>query len=238
LHGLFLYKLLRAQGIDVRISGNPLHEVNYLIARGIEDCLSNPVILLLVNIPIQIACNLVANAVSKLGKRRRAPTDILLELDEHGKRARYTCEGTPLSDDQFRGLLSTMNERHQNYAHAAQVPTPFPEKRMPLVLEHTGRVVGWAKAVEDDVALKIEDGLVTDADTWKRIQNGSLKGFSIGGLVRKATCSTCGGSFIECEHIPGRVTLTEVDLGEISIVADPVYPLTDVRWRFDGEEPG
>jgi len=237
-HGLLVYKLLRAQGIDVRVSGNPLHEVNYVITRGLKDWLSNPVNLLLVGIPLQIACGWLANALPKPGKRRREPTDILLELDEDGKRARYTYEGTPLSDDQFNGLVSAMNERRQNHAHAGRMPTPYPERRMPLFLEHTGQIVGSATVVLDEVGLRIDDGVVTDDHTMQRIRDGSLKGFSIGGLVRKATCGTCGGSFLECEHMPTLVTLTEVDLGEISIVANPAYPFTDIKLKPGGKEPG
>jgi hypothetical protein len=238
LHGLFLYKLLRQQGIDVRISGNPQHEVNYLITRGLEDWLSNPVNLLLVGVPLQIACGWLANALPKLGKRHRQPTDVLLELDEDGKGAHYTCQGTPLTDAQFTSLLTAMNDRRHNHAHAGRIPIPYPDRRTPLFLEHTGRVVGWAKVVLDDVGLKVDDAVVTDAETMRRIKDGSLKGFSIGGLVRQAKCSNCGGSFIECEHIPNLVTLTEVDLGEISIVAHPAYSLADVKVETGEEEPG
>lgn len=70
----------------------------------------------------------------------------------------------------------------------------------------------------------MDEATITDADTMRRIDEGSLEGFSIDLLVRGATCEIRGESYFDCRHI-GRphidgtvctVRLTKINIGEIS----------------------
>jgi phage head maturation protease len=70
----------------------------------------------------------------------------------------------------------------------------------------------------------------------KRIREGELKGFSFGGLVRKLKCSICKSDYLKCNHISGKhykgdmciCNLKEIDLAEISVVKDPINPLSKI----------
>lgn len=60
----------------------------------------------------------------------------------------------------------------------------------------------------------------------------SRVGLSIGGIIQKAVCSICGKDAVKCAHITGHeyigqrcyVTITQVDLVEVSIVSRPEQP--------------
>ena len=233
-------KLLRAEGLDVRVSGNPSDELNYYSAKGIREWLSDPVILTLVGIPLSIVCGVISNLLSnKLAGKKLSRTDMVLELDKDGTRAHYTCEGTPLENGQLHALLGAMQERHKVHPSVTQLRSPYPDRQVPLFLEHTGQVVGWGRVIDGDRGLRVEDAVITDSEVWRRVAEGSLKGFSIGALVREARCEICGESYFECSHIAGQnydgtpchVRLTKLDLAEISIVESPVNPLARIHWK-------
>jgi phage head maturation protease len=72
-----------------------------------------------------------------------------------------------------------------------------------------------------------------------RIENGELKGFSIGGLVTKSVCQICGCDYVECLHITGEVyegvtcsnIIEKCDLAEVSVVQDPANPLCNIKFK-------
>jgi len=239
---LDILKFLRAEGVDVRVSGDPSHELNYLSQKGVHEWLSDPVILQLVNITVSIACGIISTALYNMYAGKKPDhTDVVLELDNEGKRAHYACDGVPLKTPEFNALLKAMQERRKVHPDVRLLESPYPTRPMPLCLEHTGRVVGWGRVVADDDTRshRIEDALITDIDTWRRIKEGSLRGFSIGLLVREAQCEICGESYFECGHIASQqyagiscaVRLTKFDLCEISIVTSPINPLANLHWR-------
>jgi hypothetical protein len=233
-------KLLRGEGLDVRVSGNPSHELNYHSTKGVREWLSDPVIFTLVGIPLSIVCGVISNVLcNKFVGKKLSRTDLVLELDNDGTRAHYACDGTPLEDRQFDALLGAIQERHRVHPSETQLRSPYPDRQVPLFLEHTGQVVGWGKVIADDRGLMVEDAVITDAEVWRRVTQGSLKGFSIGVLVREARCEICRESYFECSHIAGQnydgapchVRLTKVDLAEVSIVENPVNPLAQIHWK-------
>ncbi len=241
---LELLKLLRAEGLDIQVSGDPSHELNYLGRKGVHEWLSDPVIVQLVGIPLSIVCGMVSNALYNMFARKKPNhTDVVLELDDNGNRARYACDGTPIEASQFNALLSAMQERRKVHSSVLQLSSPYPTRPVPLFLEHTSQVVGWGRVVaNDDIrGLYVEDAVITDAEVSRRIKDGSLKGFSIGVLVREARCEICGESYFKCSHIAGQcyggtvclVSLTKLDLCEVSIVANPVQPAATIHWKSD-----
>jgi hypothetical protein len=241
---LELFKLLRAEGLDIRVSGDPSHELNFLSRKGVHEWLSDPVIIQLVSIPLSIACGVLSNALYNMYARKKPDqTNVVLELDSNGTHAHYTCDGTPLESSQFDALLSAMQKRREVHLNVTQHRSPYPTRPAALFLEHTRQVVGWGMVVADDDirGLRVEDAVITDTEVWKRIKERSLKGFSIGLLVREALCETCGESYFRCSHIVGKcyagiscqVRLTKCDMCEISIVANPVNPLANLHWKGD-----
>jgi hypothetical protein len=239
---LDLMKAMRAAGVDVIVTGNPSHEVNFLTQKGVKELLADPLFLLAVGIPINIVCGLLANALPQWFKTKNVTAaDVVIEIDEGGRKARFTADGRPMDDTKFQALLSAMNQRNLRDGHTPYREPPFPARPIPIFLEHTDRVIGWGRVEVADDALFVRDALITDDDTLSKVKNRTLRGFSIGGLVRKATCGICSKSYFDCNHI-GRETydgkvctvkLTKLDLVEISVVADPVNP--DARIHFQGE---
>lgn len=240
---LHLAKLLRAEGATISIDGDPSHELNYLALKGVHEWLADPIVLLVLGVPISVACNLLSNVIYDLAKGRKSrSTDVLIEMDEGGVRGHFASDGEPLSDAQFSSLVSAMNERHAVQHLTPQVP-PNPSRPVPIYLEHSDRIVAWGRLAVDDHGLAVEDALVFDDETWVWIESGALRGMSIGALVRKATCSICRQSYFDCPHlatdsydgVPCIVTLEELDLGEVSLVQNPANPLARVH-RLGSDE--
>jgi hypothetical protein len=197
-----------------------------------------------VNIPVSIACEILSTALYNIFAGKKPDhTDIALELDNGGKRAHYTCDGVPLKSPEFIALLNAMQDRRKVHPNFRLLKSPYPTKPVPLCLEHTGQVVGWGRIVADDHSMRIEDSVITDTDTWRRIKERSLKGISIGLLVREAQCEICGESYFECGHIAKQqnggvscaVRLTKSDLCEISIVTSPINLLANLHWEGEGK---
>jgi hypothetical protein len=94
---LELFKLLRAEGLDIRVSGDPSHELNFLSRKGVHEWLSDPVIIQLVSIPLSIACGVLSNALYNMYARKKPDqTNVVLELDSNGTHAHYTDRRIPL----------------------------------------------------------------------------------------------------------------------------------------------
>jgi hypothetical protein len=242
---LELFKLLRAEGLDIEVSGDPSHELNYLSRKGVQEWLSDPVIVQLVGIPVSIICGVISTLLyNKFAGGKLDHTDVVLELDNHGNRGHYRCDGTPLDTPEFNALLKAMQERRAVYPNITLLRSPYPTRPIPLFLEHTSQVVGWGTVVADDDirGMRVEDALITDAEVWRRIKEGQLKGFSIALLVKEARCEVCGESYFECGHIAGQfyngiscvVRLMKFDMCEISVVANPVNPNCTLYWKGAG----
>lgn len=88
------------------------------------------------------------------------------------------------------------------------------------------------------------------ADVIARLESGILKECSVGVLVDRAVCSSCGAdqAITCCEHIPGReydgkLCVMELDGAkdayEVSLVAVPAQPAAGVvkSKRYGGQEP-
>ncbi len=241
---LHLIKQLRGQGYRVIVEPNDGTPLNYIAEKGFHELLSDPVIAMLVGIPINIATNLFSNwAYDRLNKKKArlgdGDTHAVLEFDEQGRRARYDQSGAAISDERFGLLLASLDERARRYHEVMDTRPPDPARPIPLQLEHTDKIVGWAQISVDEAGLKVDGGHVFDDDTRARIESGELKGFSIAALVKSAECSICHGEYVECDHIAneeygGRrctVALVRTDLAEISIVKEPVNPAALLQVR-------
>ena len=233
---LHLMKLLRAQGVSVRVDGDPDDELNYLALKGLREWLSDPIVVTSLSIPIGVMSGLIANALSDLVKGRSSrSTDVLIALADDGSGLHYASDGRRLSKSEFNRLMRSVDRRY-SIAHPARVSSPDASRPVPVYLEHTDKVVAWGRLSVDSVGLKVDEAVVTDDETWARLRDGSLAGMSIGALVRRSKCSICGESYFDCWHLSGNsydgescyVTIEELDLGEVSLVTDPANPLARV----------
>jgi len=163
-------------------------------------------------------------------KPRDEEVRIVLETGQHDNKVRFDYKGKPLSNDQFQAILAAFKGQQQNYRQSVQIIAPDPTMRVPIFLEHTPKIVGWARVWHDkDGSLKAETK-ITDDDVWEKIENGTMKGLSYGALVGKTTCSICQQEYMNCNHIAGEVhhqnectvRLEQIDHAEVSIVSDPV----------------
>jgi hypothetical protein len=161
----------------------------------------------------------------------------MVEFDGSGKKLRYDHRGNPISDERFASLLKALDERARRYDELRRRAPPDPNRPVPIYLEHITKIVGWGRVEVDDTGLKVENAIVTDDETWTRIESGELKGLSIGAVVGGSRCSICGEDYVSCNHVGGReyngvrcaVHIDELEPEEISIVRNPAQPLAKLR---------
>jgi hypothetical protein len=236
---LHVAKVLRAQGYAVTI-GDDDTEINLLTEKGFAEIASNPLVLTLLEVPLEIIAVLIAQHFID---RRKAgaltsSTNVLLKMTKDGNEITYSQDGSTVAPEVVRDMLDAMRAQQEAYRRATLTPAPTQERPVPLLLEHTGQVVGWCRISVRPEGLHVDEGVIDDGETRRRVENGELRGFSIAGLARRATCSICGESYFECDHLSGyeysgtmcRVTMNKMDLAEISIVADPINEKTLIQF--------
>ncbi|MGD0567418.1 MAG: hypothetical protein ABSA78_03355 [Candidatus Sulfotelmatobacter sp.] len=236
---LHLIKTLRAQGHSVVVEPDDGTKLNYLAEKGFRELLSDPIYAFVIGIPTSLILNLIANWVFQLKRPKPDGVNLVLEFDENGNKVRYSESGRPVTQEQFQSILSALEARKRRFEESRKVNTPYPGYVIPVHLEHTGKVVGWSKGfiVDDQKKTIATDEIrICDDETRERIQRGELRGFSIAGIVTKATCLICGADYVDCDHIASvsyegeKCTVrTTTRPAEISIVKDPVQPLARIR---------
>lgn len=230
---LHVIKMLREKGIPARVVPE-VGELNYLAEKGIRDFLRDPLYATLINVPLSVVASIVATMITNQWAAPPPPqeTHIVLEVQTDGQRLKYDHLGQPVSDEKFRAMLSVMQERARLSEAARMIPSPHPDKPVPIFLEHTHKIAGWGRVARGDGGLIVEDAIITDGSTAARVRAGDLGGLSIACLVRRSTCRYCKNSYFTCYHIAGQVYEGEecvnqidgADLIEVSIVKDPVNP--------------
>jgi len=232
---LHLIKRLRTNGYEVVVAPDNGSRLYYLTRKGVAEFFADPLLVFLVNIPVTTIVTLLTGLIQdRLKSGRPKPRDeevrIVLETGQHDNKVRFDYKGKPLSNDQFQAILAAFKGQQQNYRQSVQIIAPDPTMRVPIFLEHTPKIVGWARVWHDkDGSLKAETK-ITDDDVWEKIENGTMKGLSYGALVGKTTCSICQQEYMNCNHIAGEVhhqnectvRLEQIDHAEVSIVSDPV----------------
>jgi hypothetical protein len=237
---LHLIKVIRSQGYSVIVEPENDAKLTYFTRKGLQDLLSDPVMLFVINIPISIITGIVSAWLYDLLKRPVKPNDIKvsIEIDENGQKARYDHQGDPISNERFELLLSELSNRSERYTKVQHTQPPDSKLSIPIHLEHSDKIIGWAeKLSKDDMGIKVEGVRIVDDETWQRIQNNELKGISIGGIVLRSTCTICNGEYTDCNHITNisygnEICGNQIDsfrIAEISIVAEPVNPLAQIR---------
>jgi predicted DNA binding CopG/RHH family protein len=238
---LHLIKTLRTQGYSVVVEPDDGTKLNYSVEKGVREILTDPIYALVIQIPLSLMLNMIANWLCQL-KRPHKPDDVnlILEFDEDGNKVRYSESGRPVSDEKFKSILSALETRKRRFEESRKLTPPDPEYFFPIHLEHTGKVVGWSKGLifnDQKGTMEVDTARILDDEAWNRIEGGELTGFSMAGIVSTATCLICGEEYVDCNHIAGTkydgvectVRLLKILPAEISIVKDPVQPLARIK---------
>jgi hypothetical protein len=236
---LDLIKYLRSQGYDVIVEPNDGSTLHYISRKGVLDLLSDPIMLFVLGIPVAVLVNLISSWLYE--HLKRVPTSngtkIAIEFDEQGKKVRYNHSGTPISEERFRSMLAELSERTKRYAELQKIKAPDEIRPIPIHLEHSDKIIGWAERFSrDSVGIRVEGIRITEDEVWQRVQSGDLKGLSIAGIVTHSTCSICNSKYVDCNHITGEAysgkeCVNRIDsflIAEISIVAQPTNPLAQI----------
>jgi len=240
---LELIKALRSEGCLVVIEPDDGSKIEYYIRKGALDFLKDPLFLVLVGIPIAFFVN-IASAVFYdrwLKKRPVSPSGIVespqqsnlvVEVQGPGESFYYDHNGLRIELDRAREAVTLLGQQAAVLSAMRTAESPYPDMPFPICLEHTSRIVGWANLREDEKGLLVSPGVISDRETWSRIERGELRGFSIAGAVRESQCSLCNADYAECNHISGldyegrscSNIIRDVDLVEVSIVEEPINP--------------
>jgi hypothetical protein len=232
-------KRLRESGYSVAVDPEDGSELTYATQKGLREFLADPIIMLVVGIPISVMVNLLSTWLYE--KFKRLPNDedinIILEVDENGERIRYNHKGNQISEKKFKSVLKLMERRVQEYEKSQALVPPDPTRPVPIFLEHTDKLIGWGQVLTDEVGLKLKSVEIIDKKTSKRVAKGTLEGISIAGLIDNSTCTICEGKYVECNHIGGKeyegeecaIRVDGILLTEISFVKKPVQPLARIE---------
>lgn len=243
---LDLIKSLRLQGYEVIVDPNNGKKLNYLVQKGWYEKLSDPIFLAVVNIPISFLTSYLASWVYEYRKNKQALNeeanekviDFIIEYTEKGRKLRFNHKGEEISDEKFKHILKVISDKIESFAKSQKNYREVRFHPIPIYLEHTDRVVGWAdKYSIDETGVKLDCILIKDDETYERIEKGELKGLSVGGIVTKSTCQICKKDYVDCNHITGfsygkKICTNGIDkilLVEMSIVKTPIQPLALIQ---------
>lgn len=228
------------QGYSVRVEPDDGEKLNYLSQKGWQETLSDPVFLFVIGIPLALLLNLISNWLYDHLKRTPEPNDasLVLEYAESGNRVRYNHSGQQISEERFRAILSSLDERKHRFAESQKITSPDPAHPYPVHLEHTPKIIGWAQDIyKDDIGIRLDGIKIVDDETWQRIQSGELTGLSPGGVITSSVCQICKRDYIDCNHIAGEtyegeectVWIASMCIAEFSIVKEPAQPLAKLH---------
>jgi len=239
---LLLLKRLRKKGYKVEVLPDNGKKIEYLAKKGFTDFLTDPLVLQVVGIPISILTGLVSSWLYDMLRSRtnrestQVPeqTNIVISIKEQGRTVHYDHKGREISDERFRDILSLLQAQRDGYSESLRAVPSDPELPIPMYLEHTNKIIGWANLRMGDRGLEVAPAQIIDAETWKRMQEEELRGFSISGIVTESECSICHGDFTTCNHGAREhneqedcvVRISGIQLCEVSVVKDPVNPET------------
>ena len=236
---LHIAKLLRENGYSVIVEPDDDSRLNYITRKGLKEFLVDPIHLIIVGIPITVVVNILSTWLYQTFKKtpRTEELNIVLEVDDHGRRLRYNHQGEPLSENRFRSILRLIERQAQRFKDLQTIDPPDPTKPLPIFLEHTDKLVGWGRASLDEKGLRVDDVQIIHKKTLKRMKEGELKGLSIAGLIHDSRCSICDLQYVDCNHITGQLydgqeCLNRIDgilLAETSLVEKPVQPKAKIE---------
>ncbi len=235
---LILVKTLRSAGYDVTLLPKEI-KYQYLFKKGETNFLADPANLLLIGIPVAIATTLISNWIQKLldksQDKKVEPNIIIINNTTTNQTINHLNQ--TVADSIIKKSKEESYSLSNALAECLRTQSPYPELPFPILLEHQPVIVGWCTLKIDDTGLLIDEGRITDVDTYKRIQSGELKGGSVTGVAVDSVCSICEKDYISCNHIVGEEYegiqctnhIVKAGLIEVSIVAAPINSKTLIK---------
>jgi hypothetical protein len=188
--------------------------------------LSDPIVLFIISIPINLILTIVGSYIYDRFKKVNAPPVLIIVLSREGDiEGCYDEKGKAIPIVNTQDTILKLREPIPYYTCI-----PNLERPIPIFLEHTSKVVGYAeKIVLEGKGLLVENVKIHDDAVSHQIKLGELIGFSVGAIAKKYECSICHKDYLKCKHIRGKsyngekayCEIKEADLVEISIVSDP-----------------
>ncbi|MES2727773.1 MAG: hypothetical protein V4643_11765 [Bacteroidota bacterium] len=228
LDTLILIKILREEGYEVQILPLDERPVQYVFRKGLTEILSDPINIMLFNIPITIVTNIISNYIQKnLDKssdKKTNPDKNIIIIEGNNNNVFYNYEGDMIKENDIairtNRILDTQNKFEK--AFKTKAPEKFPP--VPIFYEHQPEIVGWCRIKMDAKGLLVSEGQILDKKIKNKIAKGTIKGLSVTGIATKTECSTCKSDFITCLHFGDGVTNTIVkaDFIEVSLVKTPL----------------
>ncbi|SNS84084.1 hypothetical protein SAMN05421640_1469 [Ekhidna lutea] len=234
---LALVKTLRNKGFEVEFIPDDSRELKYLFRKGDFTLFQDPFFLFLIGIPTTIVINVINEFIKKKLEKSKEKnptfetnvnTDNVIINNISGNEI-VSIDGKTLSQNSLvrkeNEVQKVANEFHDSF----KANSPHPELPVPIFLEHTSKIIGWADISINDEGIVIESCTIDDPESWKRIKNSELRGASISGIADKTTCSICEKDYVSCNHVSGEIYnnkmcvnyIVKARLAEISLVKHP-----------------
>ena len=235
---LILAKTLRAEGYKVVVepdNGTPVH---YLYSKGLKEWFTDPVNLILFNVPITILTTLIANQIQKLLDWNGKQYTPNLNIEVSGSSKSYNYRGSEQTKENKARITTIRKELKDGFERCFSITSPNIKYPTPIFLEHKPKIVGWCRIWEDERGLATE-GLIIDKVVKRRINQKRLNGASITGIASVTLCSICNSNYVECNHLAGKEYygvlcsnhIIKTDFVEVSIVKTPVNSQCLLGWR-------
>src|SRR5579872_4318099 len=203
---LELIKALRSEGCLVAVEPDDGSKLEYYIRKGALDFLKDPLYVVLVGIPISFFVNVASSLFcDRWLKKRPISTEgivespqnsnIVVEVQGQGDLSYYDHNGLRIDRNRAREAVSILGQQAVAISAMRAAESPYPDMPFPICLEHASRIIGWANLKEDERGLLVSPGVISDHETWARIERGELRGLSIAGAVRESQCSICNADY-------------------------------------------
>lgn len=235
LESLILIKYLRSEGYEICVLPNNKVSIEYLFKKGVRDFLSDPLNIVLIQIPIGIATSLMANYIQELIAKKlnyKAGSRIKINSENitliHSNHF-FDIHGIKITKNIYNSKINNHKKKAEKFNKFISLNSPFFEYPAPIFLEHEPVIVGWCTLYVDETGLRTE-GVITNEIIKRRVSQGRYKGASVTGIAKVTECSICKENFINCNHIAGQIyndkectnKILEADFIEMSLVKEPI----------------
>jgi hypothetical protein len=237
---MMLMKMLKAEGYDVEVKGQRDKPVEYLYRKGVREVFADPVNIAFINGVIGIAATLITNAVQKLLDKRNVESKAMQNITVNIGDRYYNINGEEILKGNALDKRIKDKKIQEEFKQAFKVRIPNPTRPIRIFVEHKPKVVGWCSINPDmSEGLYIDDGHITDKKIIRKIDEGKIKGFSLGGISTKTTCSICSGDYVSCLHLGGTIydgkeCTVRIEKSipiEVSLVKEPINTKALVQLR-------
>src|SRR5688572_6315395 len=205
---LLLAKHLRSRGIETEIVGEDEAGIVYFSRKGLDAEILEPIVIWVSAASAGVVSGLIVEWMKAwLGRRNEAGNAIadercriILRSESADGQSFFRYDGRTLTETEYLATIDAFWKESRARRESAERESPSRERPTPIYLEHTPQIVGWGRITRSENALLVEDASIEDKEALDRVRIGELKGLSVTVLVLRATCSTCQGNFVRCEH--------------------------------------